>query len=174
MRRGRVLGRILPLVALFAGCSDGGRTHPTAKSGARAEPPPSSVARKSVTTVDPTATPAVNWVLPIFTDREGHRSMTLRGSAVRPNSDGSIAVDDLSITVFDGKAEPKVDTILLSPTARFFPKENRASGDKAVRLIRDDIEVNGVGWTYDHATKKVSLHQNVRVTFYAQVNDILK
>lgn len=171
MRRGRLSCGILLLIALLAGCSDPGRPVPAARSGARAEPPaPTS----SVRPLDPTASPAVNWVLPIFTDREGYRSMTLRGSAVRPNTDGSIAVEDLSITIFDGKPEPKVDTVLLSPTARFFPKENRASGDKAVRLIRDDIEVNGVGWTYDHATKKVSLHHNVRVTFRAQVNDILK
>jgi hypothetical protein len=43
-----------------------------------------------------------------------------------------------------------------------------------VRFIRDDIEVTGVGWTYDHTAKKVSLQQNVRVTFRAQLNDILK
>jgi hypothetical protein len=117
--------------------------------------------------------PAVNWVLPIFTDKEGYRSMTLRGSEVRP-SGRSIAVTDLSITIFSGDATSQVDSMLLSPAAVFLPKENRAGGDKAVRFIRDDIEVTGVGWTYDHAAKKVSLQQNVRVTFRAQLNDILK
>lgn len=117
--------------------------------------------------------PAVNWVLPIFSDKEGYRSMTLRGSEVRP-SGKSIAVTDLSITIFSGDADAKVDSILLSPSAYFIPKENRASGDKAVRFIRGDIEVTGFGWTYDHTAKKVSLQQNVRVTFSAQLNDILK
>jgi hypothetical protein len=117
--------------------------------------------------------PAVNWVLPIFTDKEGHRSMTLRGSEVRPVG-RSIAVTDLSITIFSGDAVSAVDSMLLSPSAVFSPKENRASGDKSVRFIRDDIEVTGVGWTYDHTSKKVSLQQNVRVTFRAQLNDILK
>ena len=53
--------------------------------------------------------------------------------------------------------------------------------DKAIRIAAhlmevapDDIEVTGVGWTYDHEVKKVSLQQNVRVTFRAQLNDILK
>jgi hypothetical protein len=119
------------------------------------------------------AAPAVNWVLPIFTDKEGYRSMTLRGSEIRPIG-RTIAVTDLSITIFSGDARSAVDTILLSPSAIFSPKENQASGEKSVRLIRDDIEVTGVGWTYDHATKKVSLQQNVRVTFLAQLNDILK
>ena len=117
--------------------------------------------------------PAVNWVLPIFTDKEGFRSMTLRGSEVRPVG-RTISVTDLSITIFTGDATSQVDSMLLSPAAVFSPKENRAGGDKAVRFIRDDIEVTGVGWTYDHAARKVTLQQNVRVTFRAQLNDILK
>jgi hypothetical protein len=119
------------------------------------------------------ASPAMNWVLPIFTDKEGFRSMTLRGSEVRPVG-RTIAVTDLSITIFSGDAQSQVDSMLLSPAAVFSPKENRANGDKSVRFIRDDIEVTGVGWTYDHTAKKVSLQQEVRVTFRAQLNDILK
>jgi hypothetical protein len=117
--------------------------------------------------------PAINWVLPIFTDKEGHRAMTLRGSEVRP-SGKNIAVTDLSITIFTGGANPQVDSMLLAPAAVFSTKDNRASGDKTVRYIRDDVEVTGTGWTYDHDAKKVSLQQNVRVTFRAQLNDILK
>lgn len=117
--------------------------------------------------------PAVNWVLPIFTDKEGFRSMTLRGTEVRP-AGKTIAVTDLSITIFSGDAKASVDSVLLSPQAVFLPKEQQARGDQTVRFIRDDIEVTGFGWAYDHAAKKVSLQQNVRVTFRAQLNDILK
>ena len=129
---------------------------------AQAPPPPASP-----------AAPAVNWVLPIFTDKEGFRSMTLRGSEIRPATN-RIAVTDLSITIFSGDAAAQIDSMLLSPAALFLPKENRASGDKSVRFIRDDVEVTGVGWTYDHKARKVSLRQNVRVTFRAQLQDILK
>ena len=115
----------------------------------------------------------MNWVLPIFTDKEGYRSMTLRGSEVRPVGK-TVAVTDLSITIFSGDAKAQVDSMLLSPAAVFSPKENRASGDKTVRFIRDDVEVTGFGWTYDHATRKVSLRENVHVTFRTQLNDILK
>lgn len=119
------------------------------------------------------APPAVNWVLPIFTDKEGHRSMTLRGSEVRP-SGKSIAVRELSITIFSGDAAAKVDSILLSSEANFFPKDQRAVGEKTVRFIHGDIEVTGNGWTYEHTAKKISLQQNVRVIFSAPLNDILK
>ena len=119
--------------------------------------------------------PALNWVLPIFTDKEGYRSMTLRGTEVRPIGK-TIAVTDLSITIFSGDAKAQVDSMLLSPAAVFHPDDKRASGDKSVRFIlfRDDAEVTGFGWDYVHAARKVSLRENVHVTFRAQINDILK
>jgi hypothetical protein len=118
--------------------------------------------------------PAKNWVLPLFTAKDGFRNMTLRGSEVRPVGNARIDVSDLSITVFSGDAAAHVETILLSPAAVFLPKEKRATGEKSVRLIHDDIEVTGEGWTYDHEAKKVSLARHVRVVFSAQLNDILK
>lgn len=113
-------------------------------------------------------------MLPLFTAKEGYRNMTLRGSEVRPVGNSRIDVSDLSITIFSGDAAAHVETMLLSPAATFFPKEQRAIGAKSVRLIRDDIEVTGEGWTYEHLGKKVSLARNVRVVFSAQLNDILK
>jgi hypothetical protein len=119
-------------------------------------------------------TPAKNWVLHLFTDKEGFRSMSLRGSSVQPVSADQINVTDLSITVYSGDAAARVDSILLSPQASFFYKANHAAGDKSVRLLRDDVEVAGEGWTYDDTTKKVTLAKNVRVVFHAQLKDILK
>lgn len=121
-----------------------------------------------------TPTPAKNWVLPLFTPKEGFRNLTLRGSSVNPVSTERIDISDLSITVYSGDAASLVETMLLSPSASFFPKEKRAIGDKSVRLIRDDIEVTGEGWVYLHDAKTVSLARHVRVVFSAQLNDILK
>ena len=117
--------------------------------------------------------PAINWVLPLFSDKEGHRTMTLRGTEARVVGK-TIVVTDLSITTFSGDAAAKVDSILLSPHAVYYSKENRASGAQTVRFIQDDVEVTGTGWSYDHAAKKVSLREKVRVTFRAKLNDILK
>lgn len=130
--------------------------------------------RPAVLPADSTATaPAINWVLPLFSDKEGHRTMTLRGTEVRPEGK-TIAVTNLSITTFSGDAKAEVDSILLSPRAVFLPKENRASGSQTVRFIQDEVEVTGTHWTYEHASKKVSLRENVRVTINAKLNDILK
>lgn len=137
-----------------------------ATAAAAAAPAPSPVQTTG-------AAPAVNWVLPLFTDKEGFRSMTLRGSEVRPEN-SRVVISDLSITIFSGDASAHIDSMLLSPSAVFYPKENRATGDKSVRFLRDDIEVTGLNWSYDHRARKVSLRQNVRVTFRAQLGDILK
>lgn len=117
---------------------------------------------------------AQNWSMHVFSDAEGYRQMSVRGSEVHPAGPGEINVTDLSITVYSGDAAAHVDTMLLSPTASFFTKENRASGDKSVRLIRDDLEASGARWTYDQAQKKVSLDGRVRIVFNAELKDLLK
>lgn len=117
--------------------------------------------------------PAVNWVLPIFSDKEGHRLMKLQGTEVRP-VDGRVAITNLMITTFTGDARAAVDSILLSPRAVFSPKDNTARGEQTVRFIQDDVEVTGTRWAYEHAAKKVSLEGDVRVTFRARITDILR
>lgn len=121
----------------------------------------------------PSAAPAHQWVLPVFSDREGHRLMTLRGAEVRPAGD-VIVIRDLMVTVFSGDASAKVDSILMSPAAEFRPGRNVVSGDRSVRFLQDDVEVTGGRWTFDQAAKKVSLRENVRVTFKGSLNDILR
>ncbi|MFM1746560.1 MAG: hypothetical protein RLZZ188_226 [Verrucomicrobiota bacterium] len=121
----------------------------------------------------PSAAPAHQWVLPVFSDREGHRLMTLRGAEVRPAGE-VIVIRDLMVTVFSGDASAKVDSILMSPAAEFRPGRNVVSGDRSVRFLQDDVEVTGGRWTFDQAAKKVSLRENVRVTFKGSLNDILR
>ncbi len=121
-----------------------------------------------------TVAPAVNWVLPIFTDKEGYRSLIARGSEVRQGGIGVISVTDLSLTIFSGDAEARVETVFLSPSANFRTKDNRAHGDKTVRILRDDLEATGTRWNYDHTRKHVTLDGNVRIVFNAGMKDLLK
>lgn len=117
--------------------------------------------------------PAKNWSATLFTKQNFH-SMTLRGAEARFGEGSAINVVDLNLTIFAGDATNRVETILLSSAATFHPKENTASGEKGVRLIRDDLEAAGTRWTYEHAQKKVSLHDHVRIVFYAELKSILK
>jgi hypothetical protein len=117
--------------------------------------------------------PAMNWALPLFT-KEGHHSMTARGSEARLVNADRIDVVDLNLTVFSGDAASLVETILLSPAATFLPNEKTAHGEKSVRFIGDDVEASGTRWIYRHDEKKISLHGDVRVTFRAELKNLLQ
>lgn len=117
--------------------------------------------------------PARNWVLPAFT-KEGFREATARGSEARALSDRTFEVVDLNLTFFSGDATNRVETIILSPAATFLPDEKIARGENHVRFIRDDVEASGIRWVYRHADKKISLDGNVRVTFRAEIDDLLR
>ena len=107
---------------------------------------------------------ASNWQLPLFT-KEGFHSMSLSGSEALPVGRERIDITDVTIIVFSGDAAARVDTVLLSPKASYFPRESRASGPGWVRLVRDDCEISGEDWTYDQSGKRVSIRQNVHVVF---------
>lgn len=117
--------------------------------------------------------PAKNWALPLFTP-EGYRSVTARGSEARALSERRFEVTDLNLTFFNGDAASRVDAVILSPLAAFQPDEQIAHGEKRVRYIRDDVEAAGIRWTYWHADKKISLDGEVRVTFRAEIKDLLR
>ena len=124
-----------------------------------ADPPPSS--------------PAINWVLPVFSDKEGYRILRASGSQAGGDSN-QVLVTNLNITTFSGDASARVENIFLSPLATYYPKENRAAGNQSVRLVRDDLEATSTTWSYEHARKHVTLTGNVRIVFKAELKDLLK
>lgn len=117
--------------------------------------------------------PARDWTLPLFT-KEGNRQMTLRGDQVQPVSTDRVDIVGMNVTVFDGQADAKVDSVLISPQATFLINERIARGAQAVRLVRDDIEVQGQDWTYVYNEKKVLINRGAHVVFHAALPNILK
>jgi hypothetical protein len=117
--------------------------------------------------------PAKNFILPTFT-REGYYEMRLCGSEARMLTLRLIELDDMNLTVFSGDASNRVDSVLLSPIARVSLDNDTARGPGAIRLIRDDLELTGEQWTYDHAKKSISIAKNVRVVFHSELSDLLK
>jgi hypothetical protein len=119
------------------------------------------------------APPASNWTLPLFT-KEGYRQMTLRGDLVHPVDSDRVEIVGMNFTVFSGGADAKVDSVILSPKARFMINERIASGAGTVRLIRDDIDVTGEDWNYSYNEKKVLIMRKAHVVFHATLPEMLK
>jgi hypothetical protein len=117
-------------------------------------------------------TPVRNFKLPTFTT-EGYRSMLLLGSEAVVSAD-QITVANLNLTLFKGDEADTIETVILSPSAIAAVDARQVQGEGTVRVIRDDIEITGQGWTYEHNQKKVSIAHDARVVFRAPTPDILK
>ncbi|MBI2815208.1 MAG: hypothetical protein HYX71_13100 [Opitutae bacterium] len=120
-----------------------------------------------------TDAPIVNFRLPAFTP-EGHRAWLVRGSEARVAGENLINIKELTLSVFSGRADEKVDTLILSPTAAVQPADALITGPGTIRVINDQFEAGGRNWRYEHKAKKVSIGRNVRVSFRAEFKDYLK
>lgn len=117
--------------------------------------------------------PIINFRLPLF-NPEGYRAWMIRGSEARYENTNVIGITDLTLSIFSGKADEKVDTLILSPNAVINRAESVASGPTNIRVINDQLEASGIGWSYAHKDKKVSITKHVRVVFRAEFKDLLK
>jgi hypothetical protein len=120
--------------------------------------------------------PVVNFRLPWFTP-DGYREWMIRGSEARYANENRIGIKDLTLTIFSGQADEKVDTLILSPNAVVHPNESVVTGSTTIRIINDQFEASGTDWHFNQLGKrnfKVSMGKNTRVTFQAEFKDFLK
>jgi lipopolysaccharide export system protein LptC len=118
--------------------------------------------------------PVINFRLPNF-NPDGYRAWLVRGSeAFYIPKENQITVKELTLSVFSGKSDDKLTTMILSPTARVFPAESVVTGDSTIRVINDDFEATGTGWRYAYKEKKTTIQKKVRVSFRAEFKDFLK
>ncbi|MFI5337225.1 MAG: LPS export ABC transporter periplasmic protein LptC [Opitutales bacterium] len=117
--------------------------------------------------------PIVNFRLPTFTP-DGHRQWLIRGSEAVLRNPNEIDVRELALTIFTGDATDRIDTMILSPVAQVAPEDETAKGSEAIRIINDNFEASGIGWTYSHREKRVSIAKHVRVVLHSELKDLLQ
>lgn len=118
--------------------------------------------------------PVVNFSLPNFTP-EGDRAWLVRGSeAYFLAKENQIDVKELTLSIFSGKSDGKLQTMILSPSAKVRPTDSTVTGTSTIRVINDDFEATGLGWSYAHKDKKITIDKKVRVSFRAEFKDFLK
>lgn len=117
--------------------------------------------------------PIVNFRLPTYTT-EGFRAWLVRGSEARFFGDNQIDIKEFILSVFSGRADEKVDTLILSPSAVVQQNDAIATGPDTIRVIGDQFEASGSLWRYEHKTKKITINRNVRVILHAEFKDYLK
>jgi len=123
-----------------------------------------------------TTQPVRKFVLPTFT-AEGYRHVLLRGGEARLPSTNRIEVSDMHLTLFNQQADERVDTVVVSKQATYFPATRSAEGTEGVRIVRDMVEMSGEKWSYSELSatnRKVVIKGRVRAIFQVPINDILK
>jgi lipopolysaccharide export system protein LptC len=131
------------------------------------------VAAWAASTQVSTDKPIINFRLPTFT-ADGHRSWLVRGSEAMFADQNTINVRELTLSIFSGKADEKVETMILSPKARVQTGESVVTGEDTIRVINDQFEATGSDWRYAHKEKRVNIARNVRVVFNSELKDFLK
>ena len=121
--------------------------------------------------------PIVNFSLPTFTP-EGFRLWLIRGSEASLTGPNNVDVNGLSVTIFSGDAANRIETMVLSPSARVNTDTQMITGNSTVRLLNlnDGFEASGENWRYTDKNKTVTvtLGSKVRVVLRAEFKNFLK
>ena len=131
------------------------------------------LARSAPESTAPAATPIKDFRLPSF-DKDGKRTTFMRATEALIVTPTRIEVKDMQFTVFTKDGTGAFDTLLLTPAATFLTDKQFVSGSESVRLIRENLEVTGEQWSYDHPQKRVLIKKNARVIFQDELKDIIK
>ena len=118
--------------------------------------------------------PIINFRLPSYTISGGFRAWLVRGTEARVAGPNDINIKELTMTIFSGDARERIETMILSPTAKVAPEDQVATGDGGIRVINDNFEATGIGWRYEHKEKKVSISRHVRVVLHSEFKNLLK
>lgn len=120
-----------------------------------------------------TSAPIKNFRLPTFT-KEGWRDMMLKAAEARVLSAERIEVADMTLTLYTNDVINQPETVVTSPQAAALPSAQRVEGKDSVHVKRSDFELTGRDWSYDHATKKISIGSDAHVILQTEIKDLLK
>ncbi len=117
--------------------------------------------------------PVKNFSLPFFND-DGNRTLLVRGTEARLTDPRRPVLTEMTVTLFTGDAANEVESVLLSRAAVVDTTTQVIEGSEAVRFVRDDLEISGEAWRYEHAARRIIIQRKARVVLRAELPQILK
>ncbi len=117
--------------------------------------------------------PIKNFRLPTFTN-DGWRDMLLNAREAKIISPERIEVADMKLTLYTNDTINQPETTVTSPQAVALPSQQRVEGSDTVHVLRNDFELTGSNWSYDHASKKIIINRDAHVILQVEINNIIK
>lgn len=117
--------------------------------------------------------PVKNFALPFFNE-EGNRTLLVRGNEAILTDPRKPRFADMTVTMFARGTVNQVESVLLSKAATVDTTTRVIEGTDAVRFVRDDIEVTGEAWRYEHSARRIVIQRNARVVLRAELPLLIK
>ena len=117
--------------------------------------------------------PVIDFKLPMFGEN-GYKIWELQGEEGRFVNPERIDVAGMTLKVFSGQADLKLETTIESPIASMYIEESRATGESALKITGPNYLVEGADWIWYGTTRTVYVKRAVRVIFDQKLIDILK
>lgn len=111
--------------------------------------------------------------LPLF-DEVGYRVWQLRGEVATYQSETQIRIEGMHASQFTADQENREIAKLTSPEAIFHFDTTTAYGPGELHLETNAFEVTGYDWIWLGEKRQITFNNNVKVTLYEQIGDILK
>lgn len=112
--------------------------------------------------------------LPLF-DEAGNRTWQLSGDLVTYKSETQISITGMQVTQFTGDFQHNREVAkLTSPEAIFHFDSTSAYGPGELHVETSAFEVTGQEWVWLGEKRQITFNNNVKVTLYEQIGDILK
>lgn len=131
-----------------------------------------ALAALAVAQISPDA-PIRNFRLPFF-ENDGFRAWDLRGAEARARDAERIELVQMKLQVFRREPAGSIQIEIVAPEAVLRPALSEASGENSIRIFNEDYEITGYDWTWHGRENHVVIRRDVRVTFRAPLQDILK
>lgn len=117
--------------------------------------------------------PIVDFRLPMFGD-SGYKIWEMHGEEGHYISAERIDVIGLTIRLFNGMEDLRIETVIESPFASMFVEAKEAAGDSELRIRGGNFSIEGKNWTWRGHTQTIEVHESVEVIFYEKITDILR
>lgn len=117
--------------------------------------------------------PVKNFALPFFNE-EGNRTLLVRGNEAILTDPRKPRFADMTVTMFARGTVNQVESVLLSKASTVDTTTRVIEGTDAVRFVRDDIEVTGEAWRYEHSARRIVIQRNARVVLRAELPLLIK
>ena len=117
--------------------------------------------------------PIENFRLPMF-NQDGFNAWEIQGAQGLLVDDTNIELVKIRLQVFSDTAAKVIETEITSPSATMVINENQVYGTNTIRIKNKNYLITGQNWQWNGDQRTVVIREDVLVTFFQNIGDLLQ